>query len=78
MPISQKVRDLIKAAWDDGAPCLVATEEMRDVFNLGVGLITVLPRADADAALAAAKNAGVEAWVCGEVRRGTQGVRFTS
>jgi hypothetical protein len=26
MPISQKVRDLIKAAWDDGAPCLVATE----------------------------------------------------
>jgi phosphoribosylformylglycinamidine cyclo-ligase len=56
----------------------VATEEMRDVFNLGVGLITVLPRADADAALAAAKSAGVEAWVCGEVRRGTQGVRFTS
>ena len=26
MPISQKVRDLIKTAWDDGAPCLVATE----------------------------------------------------
>ena len=26
MPISQKVRDLIKAAWDDGAPCLVATD----------------------------------------------------
>jgi hypothetical protein len=26
MPISQKVRDLIRAAWDDGAPCLVATE----------------------------------------------------
>jgi phosphoribosylformylglycinamidine cyclo-ligase len=56
----------------------VATEEMRDVFNLGVGLIAVLPRADADAALAAAKGAGVDAWVCGEVRRGTQAVRFTS
>ncbi|HLH88032.1 MAG TPA: pyridoxamine 5'-phosphate oxidase family protein [Xanthobacteraceae bacterium] len=25
MPISQKVRDLIRSAWDDGAPCLVAT-----------------------------------------------------
>ena len=25
MPISQKIRDLIRAAWDDGAPCLVAT-----------------------------------------------------
>ena len=25
MPISQKIRDLIKSAWDDGAPCLVAT-----------------------------------------------------
>src|SRR3954468_10142853 len=26
MPISQKIRDLIKSAWDDGAPCLVATD----------------------------------------------------
>jgi hypothetical protein len=26
MPISQKVRDLIRSAWDDGAPCLVATD----------------------------------------------------
>jgi hypothetical protein len=25
MPITQKVRDLIRSAWDDGAPCLVAT-----------------------------------------------------
>jgi hypothetical protein len=25
MPISQKVRDFIRNAWDDGAPCLVAT-----------------------------------------------------
>jgi len=56
----------------------VATEEMRDVFNLGVGLMTVLPRAEADAALAAARTAGVEAWVCGEIRRGAQAVRFTS
>ena len=26
MPISQKVSDLIRSAWDDGAPCLVATQ----------------------------------------------------
>ena len=26
MPISQKIRDLIRSAWDDGAPCLVATQ----------------------------------------------------
>ena len=26
MPISQKVRDLIRSAWEDGAPCLVATQ----------------------------------------------------
>ena len=25
MPISQKIRDLIRSAWDDGSPCLVAT-----------------------------------------------------
>ena len=25
MPISQKIRDLIINAWDDGAPCLLAT-----------------------------------------------------
>lgn len=25
MPINQKIRDLIRSAWDDGAPCLVAT-----------------------------------------------------
>ena len=26
MPISQKLKGLIKSAWDDGAPCLVATQ----------------------------------------------------
>jgi hypothetical protein len=25
MPISQKIRALIRSAWDDGAPCLLAT-----------------------------------------------------
>src|SRR3981081_199638 len=26
MPINQKLRDLIRSAWDDGSPCLVATQ----------------------------------------------------
>ena len=55
----------------------VSTEEMRDVFNLGVGLIAVLPRSDVDAAQAAARAAGIATWVLGEVRRGERGVRFT-
>ena len=25
MPISQKIRDLIRSAWEDGSPCLLAT-----------------------------------------------------
>ena len=55
----------------------VATEEMRDVFNLGVGLIAILPAKDVDAACSAARGAGVETWVCGQVRRGPRMVRFT-
>ncbi len=26
MPISQKLKDLIRSAWEDGTPCLVATQ----------------------------------------------------
>ena len=26
MPISEKIKTLIRSAWDDGAPCLVATQ----------------------------------------------------
>jgi phosphoribosylformylglycinamidine cyclo-ligase len=55
----------------------VATEEMRDVFNLGVGLIAVLPAKEVDAVQSAARGAGVETWVLGEVRAGTKGVRFS-
>jgi phosphoribosylformylglycinamidine cyclo-ligase len=54
----------------------VSTEEMRDVFNLGVGLIAALPAAAVNAAQAAAAAAGVGSWVIGEIRRGPAGVRF--
>jgi phosphoribosylformylglycinamidine cyclo-ligase len=56
----------------------VSLEEMRDVFNLGVGLIAVLPKADVPEAQSAARNAGVPTWVLGEIRRGPKGVRFTT
>ena len=56
----------------------VSTEEMRDVFNLGVGLIAVLPGDQVPEAQASARAAGVPTWVLGEIRRGATGVRFTS
>jgi phosphoribosylformylglycinamidine cyclo-ligase len=54
----------------------VSTDEMRDVFNLGVGLIAVLPAEAVAAAQAAARDAGVATWPMGEIRRGSTGVRF--
>ena len=54
----------------------VALGEMRRVFNLGVGMIAVAARDDTEAAIAAARRAGVDAWIVGEVRAGTRGVKF--
>jgi phosphoribosylformylglycinamidine cyclo-ligase len=54
----------------------ISTQEMREVFNLGVGLVAVLP----PSAVAAAKNAasaeGVPTWVMGEIVSGSKAVRF--
>jgi len=54
----------------------VATEEMRDVFNLGVGLIAVLPPEAVGAVQDAAAADGVTTWPVGEIRRGERAVRF--
>lgn len=54
----------------------VSTAEMRDVFNLGVGLIAVLPPQSVPAAQAAARADGVATWTMGEIRPGPQAVRF--
>ncbi len=54
----------------------VSLGEMRRVFNLGVGMIAVAARDDAETVVAAARRAGVDAWVIGEVRTGTRGVKF--
>jgi phosphoribosylformylglycinamidine cyclo-ligase len=71
---SWKLPPLFKLLQEGGK---VATEEMRDVFNLGVGLIAALPAKEVDAAQSAARAAGIETWVCGEIRRGDRAVTFT-
>jgi phosphoribosylformylglycinamidine cyclo-ligase len=54
----------------------ISTEEMRDVFNLGVGLIAVMPPQAVAAAQAAAESDGVATWTMGEIRPGEPTVRF--
>jgi phosphoribosylformylglycinamidine cyclo-ligase len=54
----------------------VSAEEMRAVFNLGVGLVAVLPPDAVAAAQAAAAADGVATWVMGEIRPGSRAVRF--
>ena len=50
--------------------------EMRDVFNLGIGMIAVLPTDAVSAAQASARAAGCETWVLGDVRAGARRVHF--
>jgi phosphoribosylformylglycinamidine cyclo-ligase len=54
----------------------VSLGEMRRVFNLGIGMIAIAGRDDLETTIAAARRAGVAAWLIGEVRPGTQGVKF--
>jgi phosphoribosylformylglycinamidine cyclo-ligase len=54
----------------------ISTQEMREVFNLGVGLVAVLPPEAVAAAQAAATEDGVTTWVMGEIQRGSRAVRF--
>lgn len=56
----------------------VGTDEMREVFNLGIGMVAVLPPAAVDLARAAARAAGVETWVIGAVHAGPREVRFAT
>jgi phosphoribosylformylglycinamidine cyclo-ligase len=54
----------------------ISTQEMREVFNLGVGLVAVLSPDTVAAAQAAAAGDGVTTWVMGEIQRGDRAVRF--
>jgi phosphoribosylformylglycinamidine cyclo-ligase len=48
----------------------VERAEMEKTFNMGVGMVAVLPADDVDRALAVLTARHVPAWVLGEVRRG--------
>jgi len=52
----------------------VSSAEMHDVFNLGVGMIAVLPPGQVSTAETAAANDGVKTWLLGEIRSGSGGV----
>ena len=52
----------------------VGRDEMRRVFNLGVGMIAVVARDDVETAVRAAERAQVQAWLIGEVRAGSKPV----
>jgi len=54
----------------------VSEKEMREVFNLGVGMIAVLPAAAVEPVRQSATAAAIGSWVLGEVRPGVTGVRF--
>ena len=53
----------------------VARDELRRVFNGGVGYLVVVPAAEADRAVATAQGLGTPAWTVGEVTA-DQGVRY--
>jgi phosphoribosylformylglycinamidine cyclo-ligase len=50
----------------------VERAEMEKTFNMGVGMVAVLPADEVDRALAVLTARHVPAWVLGEVRRGKQ------
>jgi phosphoribosylformylglycinamidine cyclo-ligase len=72
-PDSWQVPPLFQALQQGGG---IGWDEMRDVFNLGVGFIAVLPGTSVAAAQAAAARAGTDTWVIGEISRGPREVRF--
>jgi phosphoribosylformylglycinamidine cyclo-ligase len=55
----------------------VAPEEMARVFNLGVGMIAIVAREDADAAIESLGRSGHDAFQMGEIAQGGQRVHFS-
>jgi phosphoribosylformylglycinamidine cyclo-ligase len=72
-PASWQWPPLFRAIADGGK---VTLGEMREVFNLGVGMIAAVPPSQVDLVQAAAAAAGVQTWILGECRRGARAVRF--
>jgi phosphoribosylformylglycinamidine cyclo-ligase len=55
----------------------VAAGEMERVFNMGVGMVAVVVRSDADRALGLLAERGLPAWVIGEITAGSGIARLT-
>ena len=55
----------------------VGTDEMEHVFNLGLGMLAVVAAGDALAAVDAARAAGHDAWLVGEIVDGRGRVQMT-
>lgn len=55
----------------------VSREQLELTFNLGVGMVAVVPAGRGEDAVALASSRGVPAWVLGEVRSGSGTVRLT-
>ena len=62
-----KVPDIFRAIQEGGR---IATEEMRQVFNLGVGIALVVPKAKEEDFRKACASGGIEAFQIGELVRG--------
>ena len=54
----------------------IPERDMFNTFNMGVGMLAVVAAEDADAAVAALRGSGVEAYICGEAVRGEGGVEL--
>lgn len=52
----------------------VEEEEMFRTFNMGVGMVLIVPRAEVDGVVERLRAAGETAWIAGEVARGERGV----
>jgi phosphoribosylaminoimidazole (AIR) synthetase len=55
----------------------VSLDEMRDVFNLGMGLVVATAPTDVESVRGTATERGIPTWIAGEIRAGPRGVRFT-
>ncbi|KFZ40159.1 MULTISPECIES: phosphoribosylformylglycinamidine cyclo-ligase [Thermoactinomyces] len=54
----------------------IGIEEMYQTFNMGIGMVLIVPEEEAKAVLQAAGQLGEKAWVIGNIGSGTQPVRW--
>ena len=52
----------------------IPERDMFNTFNMGVGMVVVVDKNDADKAVEAVRNAGEEAYVMGELVKSDEGV----